>query len=65
TLAVATSGEASRILLAGFDGYPGDDPRNGEMQHLLTTYEDCHQSLPLLSITLTRYNLPSRSIYGM
>lgn len=64
-LAVATSGEAHSVLLAGFDGYPGNDPRNGEMQHLLTTYEECYQSLPLLSITSTRYNLPSQSIYGM
>jgi len=35
-LAVATSGCAQRILLAGFNGYGADDPRTAEMQRLLT-----------------------------
>ncbi len=64
-LAIATSGKAIRILLAGFDGYGGDDPRNAEMQHLLTTYEECGKPLPLLAVTPTRYNLPSKSIYAL
>lgn len=63
-LAVATSGEAGRILLAGFDGYGGDDPRNAEMQHLLTIYKGCSNPLQLLAVTPTRYNLPSQSIYA-
>ena len=30
-LAIAASGKANRILLAGFDGYPSEDPRRVEM----------------------------------
>lgn len=64
-LAVATSGQASRILLAGFDGYSGDDSRNFEMQHLLTAYEESRKPLQLLAVTPTRYTLNSQSIYAM
>jgi len=62
-LAVATSGKASKILLAGFDGYGGDDLRNHEMEHLLLTYEQNQESLALISITPTRYKLPIKSVY--
>ncbi|BAI87847.1 hypothetical protein NIES39_A00060 [Arthrospira platensis NIES-39] len=64
-LAVATSGEASRILLAGFDGYPGDDPRNEEMDTLLSAYSENKISLPLITVTPTRYRIPSQSIYAL
>ncbi|MDT9246967.1 MAG: aldolase, partial [Limnospira sp. PMC 1249.20] len=64
-LAVATSGEASRILLAGFDGYPGDDPRNEEMDNLLSTYSVSQKPLPLIAVTPTRYRVPSQSIYAL
>jgi 4-hydroxy 2-oxovalerate aldolase len=64
-LAIITSGQANRILLAGFDGYGGDDPRNVEMEHLLLTYEQSEKALPLMAVTHTRYNLPSQSIYAM
>ncbi|MDY6937871.1 MAG: aldolase catalytic domain-containing protein [Cyanobacteriota bacterium] len=64
-LAIATSGQASRILLAGFDGYGEDDPRNAEMQYLLTIYEECKHCLKLLAVTPTRYTLASQSIYAM
>ena len=64
-LAVATSGKANRILLAGFDGYGGDDPRNLEMEHLLLTYEQTEKALIPIAVTPTRYNLPSKSIYAL
>ncbi len=64
-LAVATTGKASRILLAGFDGYGGDDPRNAEMEHLLTTYQECRKHLQLVAVTSTRYNLVCQSIYAL
>lgn len=64
-LAILTSGQASRILLAGFDGYGGDDPRNTEMEHLLSTYEECGKPLQLLAVTPTRYKLSSKSIYAL
>ena len=33
-LAIATSGKAKQILLAGFDGYGADDPRRKEIDHV-------------------------------
>ena len=38
-LGIATSGKAKRILLAGFDGYPSDDPRRIEMDEVLSLYK--------------------------
>jgi 4-hydroxy 2-oxovalerate aldolase len=64
-LAVATSGKATQILLAGFNGYGADDPRTAEMQHLLNSYQECSQAVTLTAVTPTRYNLPVKSIYAM
>lgn len=63
-LAVATSGKANRILMAGFDGYPGDDPRNQDTNQLLRQYQETPNSIPLLCITPTRYDINCQSIYG-
>ena len=63
-LAVATSGQASRILLAGFDGYGADDPRNNEMDILLKQYMQAPQAIPLTAVTPTRYQIPQSSIYS-
>lgn len=63
-LAVVTSGKAKAILMAGFDGYGADDPRNAEMNRLLKTYFDSPESLSVQAITPTRYDLPSKSVYG-
>jgi len=64
-LAIATSGQAKRILMAGFDGYGGDDPRSQEMQKLLNTYQQKEEALPLCAITSTRYPLPAASVYAL
>ena len=64
-LGIATSGQATRILLSGFDGYGGDDPRNVEIEHLLDTYKEGKTALPLLAVTPTRYSIPTQSIYAM
>ncbi|MBK1654665.1 aldolase catalytic domain-containing protein [Allochromatium vinosum] len=64
-LAVATSGQANRVLMAGFDGYGADDPRTQEMQKLLEAYISNEQALSLLSVTSTRYNLATVSIYAL
>lgn len=64
-LAMATSGKASRILLAGFDGFGADDPRTAEMEELLAAYQAAAGALPLVSITPTRYNIPSSSVYAL
>ena len=64
-LAVATSGKAVRILLAGFDGYGADDPRTTEVEELLTMYQAATGALPILSITPTRYKIASTSVYAL
>ncbi|WP_252860462.1 aldolase catalytic domain-containing protein [Halomonas sp. KX33721] len=64
-LAVATSGQASRILMAGFDGYGADDPRSREMQQLLEQYQAADGALPITAITPTRYGLHSESVYAL
>ncbi|GGY79015.1 aldolase catalytic domain-containing protein [Marinobacter zhanjiangensis] len=64
-LAIATSGGAKEVLLAGFDGYSADDPRNGEMEELLAAYLEHPGHLPIRSITPTRYHVPVTSLYGL
>ena len=64
-MAVATSGRAARILLAGFDGYGADDPRTDEMDNLLNDYQQAPGALPLVSITPTRYKIAATSVYAM
>lgn len=64
-LAVATSGRAQRVLMAGFDGYGGDDPRTREMENLLALYQRHEEALETLSVTPTRYAIPTQSIYAM
>ncbi|WP_313465033.1 aldolase catalytic domain-containing protein [Pseudomonas nitroreducens] len=64
-LAVAASGKAQRVLLAGFDGYPGEDPRNAEVNDMLELYQ-AHACAPeLLAVTPTRYQIPCSSIYAL
>lgn len=65
-LAVATSGKASRILMAGFDGYPAGDARNAEVEAVLQTLDEDPTVPERISVTPTRYNhLRSTSIYGL
>ncbi|WP_028486013.1 aldolase catalytic domain-containing protein [Thiomicrorhabdus chilensis] len=63
-LAIATSGHASRILLAGFDGYDADDPRRKEIDRLFQLYAMAPNSLEVLAITPTRYEIPVQSVYA-
>lgn len=64
-LAVATSGQASSITMAGFDGYGSDDPRTIELHSLFELYQKDTASLKLRSITPTRYNVETISIYAL
>ena len=52
-------------MLSGFDGYGADDPRNSEMNKILQLYITSKASLELLSVTPTRYEVKSLSIYGL
>ena len=65
-LAVATSGRAARILMAGFDGYPPGDARNDEIEAMLSAFAASGADEALASITPTSYKgLPTRSVYGL
>jgi 4-hydroxy 2-oxovalerate aldolase len=64
-LAIATSGKAKKILLAGFDGYGADDPRRKEIDHVFNLYQKTKGSVDFLSITETQYEIPVKSIYGL
>jgi 4-hydroxy 2-oxovalerate aldolase len=64
-LAIATSGKAEKILLAGFDGYGADDPRHKEIDNVFNLYQKNKDSVDFFSITDTRYEISVKSIYGM
>lgn len=64
-LAVATSGQVTRILLAGFDGYGADDPRRIESDNIFYGYEQAANAVPLLAVTPTLYRLPASTIYAL
>jgi 4-hydroxy 2-oxovalerate aldolase len=63
-LAVLNSGKASRIMMAGFDGYLSDDPRSKEIIALLKTYRS-KEYIPLEAITPTRYAMKQVSVYAL
>jgi 4-hydroxy 2-oxovalerate aldolase len=65
TLAVVQSGGVNKIFLAGFDGYGLDDPRNDEMNKLLTLYKKFYSNMEIIAITPTQYDIESLSIYGL
>ena len=64
-LGIATSGEAKNILLAGFDGYPSDDPRRIEMDEVFTIYRKFSKKTKILSITPTKFKINSVSVYAL
>lgn len=64
-LAAATSGQVNQILLAGFDGYDSDDPRNIEMNNLIKLYKENGNHLKLTAVTPSRYQLKQASIYEL
>ncbi|MBD8071096.1 aldolase catalytic domain-containing protein [Bacillus sp. PS06] len=63
-LAIATSGNALRILLAGFDGYGADDPRTSEVNNLLSQFTQVPNTPPIVSITPTQYKISTSSVYA-
>lgn len=64
-MAIANSGGATRIYMAGFDGYGPEDPRNLEMNEVLSCYRNCTSAVELRSITPTRYEIPEDSVYRL
>lgn len=64
-LSIATSGQASSIYLAGFDGYGADDPRRKETDEVFQLYQKQPAALPLSSITPTLYDVTAISVYAL
>ena len=64
-LALLASAGASRILLAGFDGYSGEDPRNRELDQTVGLFQAQPGVPELLAITPTRLQLPISSVYAL
>lgn len=64
-LAILTSGNVKRLLLAGFDGYGADDPRRKEVDAIFSHFLNSELACPILSITPTRYEIPVASIYAL
>lgn len=62
-ICAALAGGASRIDLAGFDGYDGRDPRYRQMNQILVDILAQAEDCPIRSLTATHYDLPQRSIY--
>ncbi len=63
-LAIANSGCATKILLAGVDGYTGDDARNFDLKSLFVHYNANPQSVEVISITPTLFDIPVQSMYS-
>jgi 4-hydroxy 2-oxovalerate aldolase len=64
-LAVATSGKASKILLAGFDGYREKDERNKIVNDIFLKYSESSKKTSIVSVTPSNYNLKKISIYAI
>jgi len=63
-LAIATSGHANHILVVGLDGYGAYDLRDREMELMLKEYKQTKNSLDIMSLLPTRYELDVQSIYA-
>lgn len=64
-LAVVSSGNANKVVMAGFDGYGADDSRSQEMHQLFEQYMATEQAVNLVAITPTRYGLHTESVYAL
>ena len=64
-LAVAVAGRATRVLLAGFDGYVDGDPRRAEDQVVFNALLAEPSAPSVLAVTPTAFDLPMTSIYAL
>ncbi len=64
-LSVATSGQAKRILLAGFDGYGQDDRRTKIVDNIFYIYSSNKKAKQLLGITPSSYSFETKSVYAL
>ena len=64
-LSIATSGQCSAILLAGFEGYGKDSRRNLIINELFSQYLLTNSSKKIISITPTEYPVPRAYIQDL
>ena len=64
-LSIATSGNASKVLLAGFDGYGIQDRRTKIVDELFYLYSSFKDARPVGAVTPTSYSVASASIYTL
>jgi len=67
-IAIAARLASNVVYVAGFDGYPDTDSasraQNREMDQFLELYQQSGESVPLVTITPSRYRIPVQSVYG-
>lgn len=63
--AALASGQAKRVLMAGFDGYESGDPRNDEMNNVVTQFKQTDGAVELVAVTPSQYDVKKLSIYGL
>ena len=64
-LSIATSGNASKVLLAGFDGYGTQDRRTKTIDELFYLYSSFKDAKSIVAVTPTSYSVASASIYTL
>lgn len=64
-LAVAVAGGAHVVYLAGFDGYEVGDSRHVEMDEVFRQFEISYPGVELVSLTPTRYQIRSTSVFAI
>ena len=63
-IALASAGGASKILLAGLDGFDHADPRQLSMSEVLTAAQSQPSTPPIVSLTPTTYPISESSLYA-
>lgn len=62
-LAFANAAGASKIFLAGFDGYDPENPLQKEMETVFSAYHTMPGAIPLEAVTPTTYSINQSSIF--
>jgi 4-hydroxy 2-oxovalerate aldolase len=64
-LAIAASGKAKKIYLAGFDGYDKSDRRFKIIDEIFQNFSKAKGSIEVIAVTPTIYNIQKRSVYTL
>ncbi len=63
-LALAATGGAKRIFVAGFDGFADDDHRFAEMNDVFHAFRSSGSNPPVIALTRTRYDIERSSLFA-